>query len=487
MVQRIKKQEAIGGLAWCFFERSGNQGVSFLVSIILARILDPSVYGVVALVSVFNSLIGVFTNSGFNAALIQKNDADELDYNSVFYFNCFMGLFLYIIMFCCAPLFASFYNDSSLIVLIRIHSLHIIILSLQSVQSVYARKNYMFQKFFYATLGGTIISAIIGIWMAYSGYGPWALIVQGLIKQFVDVLILWITVGWHPHLIFSFARLQKMFHFGWKILISSILNTWFNKLYTLCIGKFYTKNDLAYYHKGDQLPSLLVENVNGSINSVLFPSMSALQHNPKELRAYTSRVIKTSAYLIMPMMTLLAVTADSIVLILLTEKWTPCIFFLRVFCFTYAFYPIHTANLCVIQSMGRSDLFLNLEIKKKLISLVLIISTIFISVKALALSAIISSVVSQIINAHPNKKLLKYSYKDQLFDIAPTILQCIVMGLITYSIILIHLNIWCTLIVQIMVGITFYIISSWIFKVETFSYLLNTIKNIKYNIKYKCI
>ena len=485
MSKYISKKQALGGLIWVFLERCGNQGISFVISIILARLLEPSAYGVVALVSVFSAMISVFVGSGFNTALIQKKDAEDIDYSSVFYFNCFMGITLYFVIFMTAPNIAKFYHDNSLVPLIRVHSLHLIIGSLNSVQCVYAWKNYLFKKFFWATLGGTIMAAFLGISMAFHGYGPWALVAQGLLNQIVDVLILWFTVRWRPKVMFSFARLREMFRYGSKMLMSSLLDTWYSKLRTLCIGKIYTKNDLAFYHKGNVLPSMIVSNINGSMNSVLFPSMSAMQNDPFALKSYTRRAIKTSTFLMMPLMAILAATADSVIVLLLTEKWLSCVFYMRVFCFVYAFFPITSANLCAIQAMGRSDIYLRLEIIKKTVGLIMLLSTVWISVKALAISAIASSIASQIIDSYPNKKLLDYGYWNQLRDMFPQILLSIIAGAVAYSFFLVHWNPWLTLFAQGITGLSIYFLASWLFHLEAFAYLLEIVKNSFQSVRKK--
>lgn len=478
MSTKINRKIAVSGLIWTFLERCGNQGVHFIVSVVLARLLMPSAFGTIAIIGVFTGLLGIFINFGFSTALVQKKDADDLDYSSVFYFNIFSGCVIYAILFMCAPWIARFYNETSLTAYVRVYSIALVIGSLKSVQQVYVRKHYLFKKFFWATLGGTIMAAFLGIWMAYHGYGVWALIAQSLLNLTMDTAILWLTVNWRPKLMFSFGRLAGLFDYGWKILVSGLLDTFYNKLRTILIGKFYSREDLAFYHKGSVLPSMVMTNINGSINSVLFPSMSSLQDDMEALRAYTRRALKTSTYLIMPAMVLLAVAGDSIILLLLTEKWLPCVFFLRIACFTYAFWPVHTANLCAIQAMGRSDIFLRLEIIKKIIGLVLLFSTLWISVKAVAASAIISTFLSQVVNAYPNKKLLGYSYLQQLKDLLPQILLSLAMGGVVFLISFLHLNPWVTLGIQLPFGAVGYLLGSWLFHLESFEYCVGFAKNV---------
>lgn len=467
----------LSNFIWRFMERIGAQGVSFIVSVVLARILDPAVYGLTALVSVFTVIIGVFVDSGLGNALIQKKNADDLDFSSVFYFNMVMCILLYIVMFFAAPLIAAFYDKPELVSLVRAMSLTIIISGVKNVQQAYVSKNMLFKKFFFSTLGGTIGAAVVGIWMAWRGYGVWALVIQGLFNSTVDTIILWITVKWRPRWMFSFERLKGLLSYGWKLLVSSLLDRFYLELRQLIIGKLYTTEDLAYYNKGVQFPKLIVENINTSINSVLLPTMASVQDKKAEVRTMTRRSIKISTYLIMPLMMGLAVCAEPIVRIVLTEKWLPCVFFLRICCFTYAFYTIHTANLSAIKAIGRSDIFLKLEIIKKTVGLIALVSTMFISVEAMALSGIATSILGQIINAWPNRKLLGYSYRDQLKDMLPQIGLSCLMGAIVFCVGFLHLNDWLTLLIQVPLGAVIYIGGSILLKIDSYQYILGVAKN----------
>ena len=459
-------------------ERCGAQGVTFIISVVLARLLDPDAYGVIALVTVFTSILQVFIDGGLGNALIQKKNADDTDFSSVFYANITVCGVLYLLMFFAAPLISSFYERPELTTVIRVLSLTIVISGVKNVQQAYVSKNLLFKRFFFATLGGTIGAAVIGIWMAYRGYGVWALVVQHLFNASVDTIILWATVKWRPKRLFSFPRLLGLFRYGWKLLVSSLLDTVYNNLRQLIIGKMYTSEDLAFYNKGKTFPNMFVTNINTSIDSVLLPVMSAEQDDKARVRDMTRRAIKTSTYLMMPIMMGLAVCAKPIVSLILTEKWLPCVPFLQIFCFTYAFYPIHTANLNAIKAVGRSDLFLILEIIKKVMGLVLIVSTMWISVEAMALSLVASSVISQIINSWPNKKLLGYSYLQQLRDLLPALVLTVVMGAVVYCVSFLPIAASLMLLIQVVLGVAIYLCGSIIFKLESYQYILNKIKTI---------
>lgn len=470
-------KKVFNNFIWRFLERCGAQGVTFVVSVVLARLLDPSVYGTVALVTVFTSIMQVFIDSGFGTALIQKKDADDLDFSTVFYFKMAVCLLLYAVMFFAAPLIAAFYENDELIPLVRVLSLILIISGVKGIQVSYVSRNLLFKRFFWATLGGTIVAAVVGIWMAYAGYGVWALIAQNLVNQFIDTVILWVTVKWRPKWAFSFQRLKGLFSFGWKMLVSGLVDKVYSELRQLIIGKMYSSEDLAFYNKGTQFPSLIVTNINTSIDSVLLPTMSSAQDDRDRVKAMTRRAIKTSTYLMMPMMAGLAVCATPIVRLILTEKWLPIVFFMRIFCITYAFYPVHTANLNAIKAMGRGDLFLKLEIMKKVVGLSVLLATMWISVEAMAYSLLFTSIMSQIINSFPNKKLLNYSYPEQLKDMLPQIILSVVMGGIVYCVTFLGLNDILTLCIQIPLGVAIYVLGSLVFKIDSFTYIISTAKS----------
>lgn len=475
----MSSTNVITNFFWRFLERCGAQGVTFIVSIVLARLLDPTVYGTVALVTIFTTIMQVFVDSGMGNALIQKKDADDLDFSSVFYFNMAMCSVLYLIMFFAAPFIASFYRMPELTAIVRVLSFVVVISGVKNVQQAYVSRHLMFKRFFFSTLGGTIGAAVIGIAMAYLGFGVWALVAQMLFNAAVDTTILWITVKWRPKKMFSFQRLKSLFSYGWKLLASSLIDTVYNDLRQLIIGKKYSSGDLAYYNQGKKFPQLIVTNINTSIDSVLLPTMSKAQDDMAAVRSMTRRAIKTSTFLMMPAMIGLAVCAEPLVQLILTEKWLPCVLFLRIFCITYAFYPIHTANLNAIKAMGRSDLFLKLEIIKKTVGIIAILITMWISVQAMAYSFLVTTILNQIINSWPNKKLLNYSYLEQVKDMMPQILLSLGMGAAIYAVSFLHLSASLTLLIQIPLGVLVYWSGSKIFRVESYTYIIEMVKNFK--------
>ena len=475
----MQNKKILVNFIWRFAERCGAQLVTFIVSIVLARILAPEDYGTIALITVFTTILQVFVDSGLGTALIQKKNADDMDFSSVFYFNFTVCLVLYFGMFVSAPFISKFYNDNSLTPVIRVISLTIVISGVKGIQQAYVSKYMMFKRFFFSTIGGTIFSAILGIILAYEGCGVWALVAQQLSNTAIDTLILWLTVKWRPKRIFSWKRLKALLSFGWKLLLSSLLDTCYSNLRNLIIGKLYSSADLAFYNQGDKFPKVIVTNVNTSIDSVLLPTMSGAQDNRERVKNMTRRAIKTSTYIMAPFMMGLAFCAEPIVRLVLTDKWLPCVVFLRIFCITYMFWPVHTANLNAINAMGRSDWFLRLEVIKKTMGMIILLSTMWFGVKAMAYSSLLTSVLSQIINSWPNRKLLNYGYLEQVRDFAPGIILAVFMGLCVYIIGYIPLNDGATLIIQIIVGAAIYIGMSAILKLEEFEYLIGMIKSFR--------
>lgn len=466
----------ISNFLWRFAERCGAQGVTFIVQVILARLLVPEIYGTIALVTVFTSILNVFIDSGLGNALIQKKNADDMDFSSVFYFNIIVCLILYIVMFLGAPFIAKFYNDSELTSVIRVLSITLLISGIKNVQQAYVSRTMQFKRFFFATLGGTVGAAIVGITMAYLGFGVWALVVQQVLNATVDTIILWTTVKWRPKRVFSIYRLKILFRYGWKILLSSFLDTVYRESWQLIIGKLYSSSDLAQYNRGSQFPNLIVTNINSSIDSVLLPAMSQEQDKVERVKLMTRRAMKTSTYVMAPLMMGMAFVGTPLVRLILTEKWLPCVPYMSIFCVAYMFYPIHTANLNAIKALGRSDLFLKLEVIKKIVGISLLVAMMKYGVMAMAYSMLAASILNQVINSWPNRKLLNYGYFEQLKDILPGIVLAVFMGICIYPIQWMGLSDLLTLCLQIFIGALVYITSSYIFKLESFRFLVGVIQ-----------
>lgn len=478
MSQSNIKSNVITGLFWKFAERGGTQGIQFIVQIVLARLLMPEDFGVIALITIFITIATVFVQNGFNTALIQKKNADEIDFSTIFYVSLLLAGFLYAVLFLTAPFIATFYHEPQLISLVQVLSITLFFGAVNSIQNAIVSKSMQFKRFFFSSLGGIIPSGIIGITMAYMGFGVWALVWQQLTNQLLITIILWFTVKWRPKLIFSVSRLKTLFSFGWKLLCSALLDTTYNNLYGLFIGKAYDSAILGYYNRGNLFPNLIVTNINGSIGSVMLPALASNQDDKSRVKAMVRRSIVTSSFIIFPMMVGLAVCAEVLVKMILTDKWLPCVPFLQLMCISYAFWPIHTANLQAINALGRSDIFLKLEIIKKCLGLTILCITIPFGIYVMVASQAIMSFVSIIINSFPNRELLNYSYKEQWRDIIPSLMLSVIMGATVFAIQFIGWNAGVTLFAQVIVGAVTYFGFAFIFQLECFTYLIDLIKEL---------
>lgn len=472
------RTKVVSGLTWIFMARFGAQIVTFVVSLILARLLDPVVFGTVAILTVFMEIMTVFVDSGLGNALIQKKNADNLDFSTVFYFNIAVGVITYFIMFFAAPIIADFYAKPELVSLVRVLSLSLVISGIKNVQDAYVAKNLLFNKSFYASIGGTVGSAILGIWMAYNGFGAWALVGQNLFANFVNTVILWFVVKWRPDFAFSFSRFKGLFTFGWKLLVSSIINTIYNNLRQLVIGKLYSAKSLAFYNRGYMIPNTVVCNINTAIDTALFPAMSSAQDDVATVKAMTRRSIRISSYIMWPMMMGIAACATPLVSVLLSDAWLPSVPYLVVFSIYYAMLPLQTANLNAIKALGKSGVYLKLEIIKKTIGFVILFATMWFGPFVMALSMLLFALLSFIVNAAPNRKLLDYTYKQQVADMLPSMLLSCAMAAPVYCVQLLGLENWLTLLIQIPFGVALYVLGSKLFRVESFDYLLVAIKEL---------
>ena len=475
----MDRSKVISNLFWRFAERFGAQLVTFAVTIVLARLLDPALHGTIVEVTAITTILMVFVDAGMGNALIQKKDPDDLDFSSVFYFNLAFCLILYLLLFLAAPWIAVLYKEPELTPIVRVLGLTVVVAGVKNVQQAYVSKTLQFKRFFFATLGGTLFSAALGITLAYLHYGVWALVAQQLSNVTVNTVILWFTVGWRPKRMFSFRRLKGLLSYGWKLLAAQLLDTVYLKLYPLIIGARFQADDTAFFDRGQNWPNLLVENVNASIDSVLLPVLSSQQDHKAQVREITRRAIKTSTFVMMPLMAGLAVCAEPLVRWLMTDKWLPCVPYMQVFCAIYALYPLHTANLNAIKAMGRSDVFLKLEIVKKILETTVLIITVRYGVLAMALGELGCSIASQLINAWPNRKLLDYSYWRQLWDMLPAILLSAGMAAVVGLVLLLGLGDLPTLLLQVPLGVLIYVLGSVLFKVESFRFLWELVKNYR--------
>ena len=469
----MKHSSSLSNFIWKFAERISSQLVSLIVSIVLARILGPADYGVIAVVMIFITFANVFVSDGFGKALIQKKIPSVLDYCSVLYFNIAFSLVLYLLLFFLAPLLADFYGNKHdiLIPVLRVLALRLPLAAVNSVQQAYVGKKMVFRKLFISTLLGNILSGIIGIWMAYCGYGVWALVAQYLTSTFISTLTLAVVLQKIPRLLFSFVALKDLFPFGVRVLGTGFLITGYLEMRALIVGKVYSSVDLAYYEKGRQFPNLLVTNINTSIGAVLFPKMANDQDDVSKIRNTMRNSICFSSYILAPAMLGLAAIAESFVKVILTDKWVFCVPFLQMFCVVYLFYPIHTTNMQAINAIGRSDVTMRLEFVKKGIELVLLLCAMQISVKAIVMSEVITATLFIIINAYPSAKFLKYGIREQFFDILPNVSMAFFMAVLVYLMNYLPIDDLYKIMVQVVSGISVYVALSILTQNKEFIYL----------------
>ena len=472
-------ESTLGNLAWKFLERMSAQLVQLVVSIVLARILSPSDYGAVAMVSIFIVFANVLIDGGFSSALIQKKDADDKDFSTVLYFSIFCSVLLYAVLYLVAPCISSFYGEDYEILtpVLRVLGIQVIIFAVNSVQQAYVQKQMMFRNFFWATLVGTICSAVVGLSMAYLGYGIWSIVYQQLTATIVNTFTLYAITCKRPTLDFSFSRLRSLFAYGVKLLGANVLITGYQEIRALIIGKVYAAQDLAYFDRGKQFPSLVVTNINSSIGAVLFPKMANEQDDTEQIKQTTRQSIRFCSYLMSPLMLGLAAVSEPFVRLVLTEKWLGCVSLMQWFCVVFLFMPIHTANMQALKAIGRSDTCLNLEIVKKLIEMLALLAVVWVSVEAIVINMAILSALFTIINAYPNRKLLCYSYKEQFMDICPSLL----MGGGVFAAILLfnHYVVWAdayTLFADAVIGGLVYVCLSFLTRNREFGYMLSLLK-----------
>lgn len=463
---------------WKLLERFGVLGGQFILQIILARLLDPEHYGVLSIMVIFTTLANVFIQSGFNTALVQNKDVEERDYSSVFWVSLGIAGILYAVIYFASPLIAEFYNMPDIVTPLRVLALILFPGALNSVQVAKVSREMDFKKIFYSNLGAVIVSGIIGIAIAYNGGGLWALVAQSGVNVFVSCIIMRFTSKLKIRLCCEIKRVKVLFSFGWKLLVSALINTLYQDLRSLVIGKKYDSGTLGYYNKGKQFPQTAMNAINGAVQSVMLPALSKEQDDRLKVKELMRNSMTLGAYIIFPMMAGLAGIATNLIELLLTEKWLPCVPYLQIYCFTMAFYPIHSCNLQAINAVGRSDIFLKLEIIKKVIgvSALVIAVTCFNSPIAIAMTGVFTTIISSFINSYPNRKLINYSYLEQIKDLIPSLMASFVMlGCVLLVGQIALAPIWVMLI-QIAVGIIVYLIISIVFKMKPF---MSTIKIVK--------
>lgn len=474
----MKKNGIVSGIFWSFGERIVAQLVSFAVSIILARILTPDDYGVIAILLIFITLADVFVSNGFGTALIQDKNADKDDFSTIFYCSLIVSIIIYVILFISAPIIAKFYNNNNITLLMRVLAIRIPISSYNTVQRAYISRNMMFQKFFLITLIGTTASAVIGIALAYNGAGAWALIAQYLSNTIIDSITLSIIVDWKPQLVFNRIRAKKLMSFGWKVLAAELIGTFFDQIQSLTIGKVFTSSDLAYYNKGNQIPSMISSNVSNSVMTVLFPAIANKDGNYEEIKVMSRKSIRMMIYIVFPLMIGLAMVSSPLIIILLTVKWQQSIKYMSILSIAVAFTLVGNTGLQTIKAVGRSDLLLKIELYKKPVFLLMLFISSHIGVEAVAISACLYSFYAMIINFGTMGKIINYTFSEQIKDIWSVGKLSLMMCLFILPINLIKIeNNWCELILKVVIGGGSYWLLSVVTKSKEYVYICNTVKS----------
>lgn len=476
MVENNLKQKTVTGVIWKFFERIGTEMVTFIVSLILARILSPSDYGVIAIVSVLISILNVFVVSGYGTSLIQKKDANDNDFNTIFTFNGLLSILLYFVLFCLAPYIAKFYEKSILTLLIRVMGLRLPISAYNAIQYAYVAKQMQFKKFFYSTLSGTIASAIVGVLMALSGFGVWALVGQYISLTLVNTIVLFFIVPWRYKPYYSHKLAIPLIKYGSNVLLATLIDTLYLEVRSLIIGKKYDTAALAYYNRGEQFPKLIALNIATTIDGTLMPAFCKIQNNIDVLRNAFRRSVQVSTTIVSPLMIGMAIVAKPMIVAVLTEKWIEAVPYVQIYCISYMFNPLQSASNQVIKALGKSRLFLVLETIKKSFFIISLMFAVRFGPIYIALTAVLVMLVSVVVNMIIMKKLIKYSFKQQIADISPQIILSAIMGVAIFFIHYLISQTIMQLMVQVFLGAVIYTVLYYIFRREQFNYIVGLVK-----------
>ena len=483
MQQDSLKNKTKKGLAWSMIERFATQGVQFLFGIILARLLSPDDYGIIAMPLVFLAIAQCIIDSGFSTALIRKPELTEDDLSTAFYFNIGVGILCYAVLFFTSPLIAVFYHTPILSSLLKVTALAVLFNPLCAVQQAILTRKIDFKTQAIVSLSGAVVSGIVGLYMAYNGFGVWSLVFQQVGGYVMRTILLWVLGKWKPKRKWSWESFHYLWGFGSKMLGSGLLDTIYNNIYPIVIGKYFSAQDLGNYTRAQQFSSLPSSNVTGVLQRVTFPVLSSIQNEDERLAKNYRKILKLSAFLVFPMMLMLSAIANPLVRILLTDKWIGCVVLLQIICFQMMWYPIHAINLNLLTVKGRSDLFFRLEIFKKIMGVCIMFITIPHGIIWMVSGGIVSSMLSLIINTYYTGKLINVGYFKQMGDLLPIFGVSFIMWLIVHAIISLSSNLYCQLVLGISLGAIVYLIGAKIFlKVEfndALSMVPDKIKRVK--------
>ncbi len=480
MAAESLKGKTVRGTVWSVVERFSVQGVMFVVMIFMARVLTPADYGLVGMVAIFIAVSQSLVDSGFSQALIRKKNRTETDNSTVFYFNVAVGLALYLILFFCAPLIAKFYKEPLLIPITRLVSLSIVINSLVVVQRALLITKIDFKTQAKASFIAVVVSGAVGLTMAYTGWGVWAIVWYQLTNISVNMGLLWVMARWRPHLLYSWQSFREMFSFGSKLALSGIINTLYNNIYLLVIGKVYKAADLGYYtraHHFAELPSSTMTNV---LQRVTYPVMCSIQDDLPRLTDIYIRLLKISGFVIFPLMTVLAAVSRPLILSILTPQWLFSAELLTILCFTMMWYPIHAINLNLLQVRGRSDLFLRLEIIKKIISAGVLCATVSFGLVVMCIGSVFNSILALVINTYYTGKLINVGFVKQMKALMPTLLLSLATGAITYlTLYFLPLRNGLLLAIGLVEGAVIYVGGSRLFRFDEFREIMDIVRRKK--------
>lgn len=478
--KRDMKSSAIHALFWKFFEQGGTAAVTLIVQVVMARMLSPQEFGALAIMLVFVNVGNVMVQSGLNTAIIQNPDTTDDDCSTVFWMSLAVSVTIYVLVFFAAPAVAAFYGLPQIVAPLRVLVLVLIVNAYNSVQEAIVARNLQFNKTARATVVAGFVSGTTGIVMAATGFGIWALVVQQLLQQLVKCIVLAAQVPWKPRRVFHLGRARVLFGFGWKLLVSGIMDQGYQSLTDLIIGKVFTSTDLGYVSQGKKYPFYLGAMLDGVIQPVMLSTVAQVQADVVRVKRLVRRALKTSTFIIVPAMVAFAVAADPLVRIIFGDKWLPSVPFLQMYCLIYALLPIDTTNLQALNGMGRSDLFLKLEVIKKVIGLGTICFTAFVigDIYAIVIGQVISNFVCTFVNAAPNKRVIGYDYLEQARDVFPAFLLSAVAGAAAWPIGLLGWGSVPTALVQLLVMVVVYVGVAWLFRVEELSYLLTTLREL---------
>lgn len=473
-----RKRKIGGALTWKLSERLAVQCVQLAIQVLLARMLGPAHYGMLAILLAFTGLANVFVQTGFSTALVRNKDVNEADYSSVFCMSTLVAAVAYGLIFAIAPTVGEFYDMPELVAPLRVIALVLFPGALNAVQQAKVSRELNFRVVFISNLVAVAVSGAVGIAIACNGGGLWALVAQSVLNVTVASSVMLFTVRWRPRFQCDFLRVKVLFSFGWKLLAAGLLDAIYHDLSSLVMGKKYSSETLGYYNRGRQFPQVLINAVNGTVQSVMLPVMSAQQDDRQQLKQTMRRSVILSSYLIFPVMAGLAAVATPLVELLLTEKWLPCVPYLRVFCFSLAFYPVHSCNLQAINAVGRSDVFLKLAVIKRTLGCIMLVTAVvlFSSPMAVALTSAVATLINCFINAGPNKKLIGYAYREQMSDILPSALAALAMMAAVLPLGTLPLSTVPLLTVQVAAGVVIYVSISAIFGLAPFRMLCEAVQ-----------